>query len=396
MAIVTEILDGPVQLTGIPCWIKVSGGVAPVGSSEYMYLLQVISVDGKLLVEPEPDGITPDENGEVYFDISGIVDQPVKAVFQYPPVGAFVAYPTQAFNIQVKTGESYVDANGTLHEVWGETSEVFQMLKGGVSQRQIANWNKAGTNFFNTYILGGKFLTYRPQSDIVHPTQPVKLWYMLLGEIETTFEVKYYFSDGTNATYSTPVALNGDNLYEFNCNPAHLGVNIQPAGKKVLYFDVKLGFGSDVRRFVYNWDPCERPMFVLFANSIGGVDDVFLSGRMIDKFDVKGDVVNKQPERDVTIFEPVLVVPDSTGQNTWEINSGFKTPTQMLHMRDMLVSRQKWLLYPNLEVTAYTVIPVITPGNQFQLIDRTSDIHDIDIAFAEAEQSQFSFDNRLF
>jgi hypothetical protein len=396
MALTTYIDGGPIQLTGIPCWIQVSGGEAPVGSSEYKYLLQVISEDGKLLTNPDPDAIAPDENGEVWFDISGIVDQPVKAVFQYPPVGPYVAYPTQAFNIQVKAGESYIDANGDLQETWEDPSEVFQMLKGGVSQRQIAIWNKGFKSFYDVYILGGKWLTHRPWGDFVHPAQPVKLWYMLLGEIETTFEVKYYFSDGTNGTYSTPVALSNDNLYEFNCNPAHLGVNIQPAGKKVLYFDVKLGFGSDTRRFEFDWRPVERPFFMFFANSIGGVDDVYLSGRAIEKFNVEGNVVKKPALRDAAIFDPVLVVPNSLGQNAWTINSGPKTGTQMFHLRDLLVSRQKWLVYPSNFVTAYTIIPVTTESGTIDLINRMEDSYSIDINIAEAEQSQFSFDNRLF
>lgn len=397
MALTTEIIGGAVQLTGIPCWIKVSGGSAPVGSSEYKYLLQVISQDGKLLTDPDPDAIAPDQNGEAWFDISGIVDQPVKAVFQYPPVGPYVAYPTQAFNIQVKTGESYIDANGDLQESLGEPSEIFQMLKGGVSQRQIANWNKTGTDFYSTYILGGKWLTHRPWGDFVHPAQPVKLWFMPATDTEgAEFQVKYYFSDGTNATYTAVLNLDTDNLYEFNCNPAHLGVNIQPTGKKVLYFDVKLNAISNSRRFEYDWRPIERPLFMIFANSIGGVDDVFLSGRFIDKFVVEGNTVNKPPLRDNTISDPVLVVPDSLGQNSWTINTGVKTATQMLHLRDLLVSRQKWLLYPNAAVSAYTVIPVIIESGSIELINRQQDLFSIDISVSEAEQSQFSFDNRLF
>lgn len=395
MALVTEILGGPVQLTGIPCWVKVSGGVAPAGSSEYKYLLQVISADGKLLVEPDPDGIAPDANGEVYFDISGIVDQPVKAVFQYPPVDPYVAYPTQAFNIQVKTGETYIDETGEIQTDWGATSDTFQMLKGGVSQRQISLWNAAATNFYNTYILGGKWLTHRPWGDIVHPTQPVKLWYLPVGGLATTFEVKYFFDDNTDATYSTPINLSADNLYEFNCNPAHLGVNIQPEGKKVLHFDVKLGTGSDTRRFAYDWRNIERPLFVMFANSIGGVDDVYFSGKMIEKFNLNGTTIDKPAGRDNTIFDPVLVVPDSQGQNFWVIHSGPKSTSQMLHLRDMLVSRQKWLLYPSNAVTVYTPIPVYTASSEIDLLDRFADLNGNNFTFYEAEQSQFSFDNRL-
>ena len=134
----------------------------------------------------------------------------------------------------------------------------------------------------------------------------------------------------------------------------------------------------------------------MFANSIGGVDDVLFSGRYIDKFTVEGNTVNKQPSRDNTIYDPVLVVPDSLGQNTWTINSGPKTSTQTLHLRDLLVSRQKWLLYPNAAVSAYTVIPVVTESGSIDLINRQEDTYSIDIAVSEAEQSQFSFDNRLF
>jgi len=400
MAITTEILGGAVQLTGIPCWIKVSGGVAPVGSSEYKYLLQVISEDGKLLTEPDPDAIAPDENGEAWFDISGIVDQPVKAAFQYPPVGTYVTYPNQSFNIQVKTGESYIDNIGDLKEVWGATSEVFQMLKGGVSQRQIANWLKTNTNFYETYIQSGKWLTYRPQGDFVHPTQPVKLWFMPDANNLSTLAMAAYYNDGSIETKDIPVFLNTDYLYEFNVNPVQLGYTLEPTGKRMLYFDVWLEYNgsilSDTRRFEFDWRPIERPVFMLFANSIGGVDDVLFSGRYIDKFNVEGNVVNKPALRDNTISDPVLVVASSLGQNTWVINTGFKTTTQMLHLRDLLVSRQKWLLYPNAAVTAYTVIPAITDSGSIDIIDRMEDLHDIDITVSEAEQSQYSFDNRLF
>jgi hypothetical protein len=402
MAITTEIIGGAVQLTGIPCWVKVSGGVAPVGSSEYKYLLQVISEDDTLLTDPDPDAIAPDSNGEVWFDISGIVNQPVKAVFKYPATDAYEIYPKQAFNIQVKTGQSYVDSNGMLQEVWGATSEVFQMLKGGVSHRQIVNWNASGSSFYQTYIQGGKFLTHRPQSDIVHPAQPVKLWFIPDSNNLSTLAMTGYYNDGSSETLTRQVMLNTDYMYEVNANPVHMGFTLEPVGKRMLYFEVWFHYYgsllSDIRRFVFDWRPIERPVFVFFANSIGGVDDVLLSGRMIEKFDVEGNAVRKQPLRDATILDPVLVVPDSLGQNRWTINTGPKSTTQMLHLRDMLVSRQKWLLYPNEAVSAYTVIAVITPGSEIQLIDRSPDQHDIyhvDIAFEEAEQSQFSFDNRL-
>jgi hypothetical protein len=137
-------------------------------------------------------------------------------------------------------------------------------------------------------------------------------------------------------------------LYEFNCNPATLGITLEPEGKRVEYFDVWLEAGgseiSDKRRFTFDWKYCELPLFILFANSIGGVDDVLLSGRMIDKFNLEQSIVQREPQPGDLVTDPTLITPNSLGQNSWIINTGYKTVTQMLHLRDLMVSRQKWLL----------------------------------------------------
>jgi hypothetical protein len=81
-----------------------------------------------------------------------------------------------------------------------------------------------------------------------------------------------------------------DSLTEFNCNPAHLGLQLEPTGKRMLYFDVCIKENdvriSDNRNFYFDWRYCERPYFLLFANSIGGVDDVFMAGYAKEDFSV--------------------------------------------------------------------------------------------------------------
>ena len=119
MSLTTTIQGGQVQLSGNPVLIKLSGGVAPAGATQYQYLLRIISQDGKLYGAPFVDAITPDSSGNATFDISGLVNQPISPVFQYPPNGTYVAYPTQAFNIQVQQGEKYIDANGDDQENTG-------------------------------------------------------------------------------------------------------------------------------------------------------------------------------------------------------------------------------------------------------------------------------------
>ena len=402
MAITAEILGGNVQLTGIPSWIKVSGGAQPENTIEYQYLLKVIDVDSKLLATPDPDGIAPDASGEVMFDISGIVDQPVDAVFQYPPSGAYVAYPTQAFSIKVQPGESYVDNDpnsatyGNIIETWGAESAEFQFLKGGISQRQISEFNKVSSSFYQKYITGGLFLTTRPWGDIVHPTQPVKLFFIPAASSTASFVVTGTYDDGSTDTYSASINFDSTKLYEFNCNPAHLGIELEPDGKRMNFFDVEIDGVSDSRRFAFDWNYCERPLFILFANSIGGVDDVYLAGRMIDKFSLESKTVKRQPARDAKVTDPVLINPSSLGQNKWVINTGYKSVTQMLHLRDMMVSRQRWLLFPNLTMAKYIVIPIIINNSDQDLINRMRDDHNFDLDISEAEKSQYTFDNRIF
>lgn len=400
MALTTTILGDAVQLTGNPVWVKVSGGSIPAGAVDYKYLLKLISSDDVIDGAPFTDAIPPDGSMEAYFNLSGYVDIPVKALFDYPVSSAIVSYPTQAFNVQVQVGETYVDSNGDEQTNWGSTSSVFQMLKGGLNPRQLAMFDTAGTSFYDTYISGGKFLTARPWGNFVHPTQPVKLWFMPTAGASASFKVKAVYTDATEDTYTKAFTLSTDNLYEFNCNPADLGIDMETAESKINFFDVWIEVGgskiSDTRRFTVDWKYCERPFFLLFANSLGGVDDLYLGGRAIEGIKVNGQVVYKPQERGATVFEPTLIVPNRTGQNAWKINSGWKTGTEMLFVRDAMVSRQVWLLYPNSGVTSYTVVPVNIENAQIDLVDRMEDIYNIDFDLAEAHESQFTFDNRLY
>jgi hypothetical protein len=400
MAITATILGEAVQLAGNPVEIKCTGGSIPEGTTNYKILLKVISEDGKLTNFPKTDAITPDINGEALFDISGLVDQPVKAVFQYPPSGPIVSYATQAFNIQIQPGESWMDSEGVTQESWGSISSVFQILKGGISQRQLNMMRDAGTNFYQFYLTSGKFLTARPWGESVHPQQPVKLWFMPIASVSATFNVKGYYNDDSNSTHSTAVNLDKDKLYEFNCNPGLLGLDLEPENKRMKFFEVWLSSGgniiSEVFRFTIDWSYCERPVFMFFANTFGGADDVYLKGFIQDKFNVEGTTVYKPATREDSVYDPTLIVTNKAGQNKWSVNSGFKSLTYIQFLRDLMVTRQAWYAYTNVSQTTRIIIPVIIDNADKLLINRQKDLYAIDIEFSEAHTSQFSFDNRSY
>lgn len=394
MAITITIPDGPVQLSGNQVLVKASGGAAPGGSEEYRITLRVASTDGKLFGAPFIDAIAPDSSGNATFDISGYVDQPVTAVFQMPLSGVVVEYPAQAFKITIEAGEHYIDSNGDLQQPFSGVTTAMTLLKGGLSPRQINALHDADSDFYTKYILGGKWLTARPWGDYVHPSQPVKMWFLPAAPGAATFRVTGYYDDNTNDVAETAVNLNPDKLFEFNCNPVQNGLELEPEGKQMTHFDVVIVGQSDTRRFHFDWRPCEYPVFLMFANTFGGVDDVFFSGSLKEGFTTEGEIATRNPAETDTVFTPTLLNLNKTGQNKWAVNSGPKSISTLQFYRDLLIAKQAWYLYK--PSATFLVIPVIINSADITLFNRADDIYSIEVSFSEAHKSRFSFDNRIF
>jgi len=334
------------------------------------------------------------------FNISGYVDQPVDAQFQYPVSGPVISYPTLAFNVQVQPGESYIDQDGVLVENWGAVSEIFQFLKGGSNPRQLAKWEAEGSNFYKEYLVNGRFLTPRPWAELVIPGQPVKLWFMVVSNKSTTFNVKAYYFDGTSEEYSTPVSLNTDTLYEFNCNPTHLGINPENENKsKIHFFDVWLGSAgaeiSDSRRFQFKHDYIERPLYLFYANSMGGIDDMYFGGYTIEMINTEGNTIYKPQQKEDTIYNPTLLPSKREGKYIWKLNTGYIPTDALPNLSDLFITKQAWLVYPNKAQTSYIFTPVIIEPGSFELLDRKQDLTQISIEVSEAHTLRYGFDNRI-
>jgi hypothetical protein len=406
MAITATIYGGAVQLTGNPIKVKVSGvGTLPAGAIDYKYLLKVISVDSDLVGAPFTDSIVPDASLEAMFDISGYVDQPVNYgsnfPFQFPSGSPVIEHTSQMVEIQVQPGERYIDSDGDLQENLFSVSASFFVLKGGLSQRQLNLWSGAGKTFYSEYLTAKHFLTQRPSGDVIHPTQPVRLWFAPIAGDSVKLDITGYYDDDTTQNYQSSITLDISKLYELNCNPAHsAGMDLYDGVKRMLYFVVKLTKSGatygEVRTFYIDWNYCERPFFIMFQNSLGGIDDVHMAGFAAENYNTEGTVISKPAGDYDTEYDPTLFTPNRKGQNVFRLNTGWKTQTQMRHIRDMLVSQRVWLLYPNLAVSSYTVIPVIVTNTGSELVDYQKDLLSLDIEIAEAHSDQYVFDNRLF
>lgn len=402
MAIEIFIYPSGLALTGNPVWVSFFGDQAPAGATGYKYMLKIESTNNVLTGAPFYEAVAPNSGSFARLNIQGYLDQVVNYSFSYPPVDPCIEHESPMHEVTITAGIRYIDTNGGLVETWNASGTGLTLLKGGVSQRQAAIWKASNQSFYTTYVGAGKFLTQRPQDDFCHPYQPVKLWNYNDGARPVdTLRLVCTYSDGTTVTENIAIAQTTGYLYEMNVNPYHNAIPlVLENGAKLtnwtaaLYLDTALK--SDIRRFQYDLRHCERPFWLLFANSLGGIDDVYLSGYAIEGFKVDGTTVYKPSGFDDTIFGRTLITPGKQGSNAWQINTGWKSSTQMLHLRDLLLSREVWLLYPNSGLTNYYVIPVNIGNTQAELVDRQKDLWAIDLEITEAHNSQFSFDNRLY
>ena len=401
MALEIFVLPNTLALSGNPVWVTFFGDEPPAGVTGYKFMLKIESTNNMLTGAPFYEAVAPSSTYTARLNIQSYLDKAVKYEFSYPVTTACLTYPYHTHVVVITAGISYIDSSGVLHETWNETSKELTLIKGGVSQRQVALWRATNQSFNTVYITAGKFLTQRPQDDIVQPMQPVKLWNFNDGTHEiNTLRLVCRYSDGSTVTENIDIYQESGYLYELNVNPANHAISlVNENGAELLDWSAALynnnTVKSDIRRFAYDLRYCERPFWIMFANSLGGIDDVYLSGYAVENFDVQGDEGYKPVQYDDDIYDRTLVVPNKQARNTWKINTGPKLATQMFHLRDLLVSREVWLIYPSNFVTAYHVIPVNITNNQVEIIDRKLDHYSLDIEITEAHSSQFNFDNSL-
>jgi len=400
MSLTISIPSG-ITLSGNPVWVNFFGDPAPEFSTGYMFMLKIESTNNVLVGAPFYEAVAPDPGAFARLNIQGYLDRIVNYSFTYPPVNPCEQYDNPVHEVTITAGIRYVNTYGILFETWNETGSKLTLLKGGVSQRQLAIWNATNQTFYNTYIGAGKFLTQRPQSDFCHPYQPVKLWNYNDGTRPVNIlRLVCSYNDNTSETTNIEITQETNYLYELNVNPCHNSIDLENEnGAKLLSWSAALyddnTLKSDIRYFQYDHRYCERPFWLMFANSLGGIDDVYLSGFAVEEFEVDGESVYKPAQYNATKFDRTLVIPNKQGQNVWKINTGPKSATQMFHLRDLLVSREVWLIYPSNLVTFYNVIPVNITNTSVEIVDRQNDLYSMTIEMAEAHTSQFNFDNRL-
>lgn len=399
MALSLSIPGGAVQLSGNPIWCKVSGASAPAGSRNYELLLKITSTDGVLKGGPFIDSIAPDANGEALFDISGYVNQPMPVNFEWPMVGAVKAYIDAAYNISVIFGEYYIDSNDVPQTTWAHSdySQNVQIIKGVLPDIEVAEYNDAETTFFEEWIEKGRFLTRQPDNMRVSPAQPVKLF--LMSPYANNQDVIFYITakyaddpDGELTEYFTHNSeLFRDGLFEFNASPAHNGIPSVKEGKQMVSFQVGFvnladpGFGAvDLRNYLVDHSYHEHNNYLFSANSLGGMDVLYLTGEVKISTEIAGTEGYKPLPQGASARTHTVVTTSRSGRRKYTVNSGYKSKAEILGFEDVYLSRALWLLYNGM------LIPVTLTNKDYLLYDSMEDVDSVELELMEGHNRKFA------
>jgi len=395
---------GAVQLSGNPIQIIVP--TAPeliIGKSSFKRLLKITCAE--LMGSPFIEEIAPCLTGSPArliskFDISGLVDQPVNYEFNFPAVGVITDHRALEFNVSIDTGEVWIDADGNRQEHWNNLpapENSIRILKGKLRSHELALLNEMGKNFNSEYINKGKFLTHLPNVQKVSPTQIVKLWYLSRypGYVEAQWHCNV--TQMTNYGPHTFTKLKGDlmldpnsGLLEFNVNPLFMGHQGTDTDQYPIYhFSFWLTKKSDnsmiseVRTFEVDNSYYETSFTFLYVNPLSGIDCIRLTGEHTQNLNASSEIVFIPVPVGSGTKTASLKTVSVTGQQSWEINTGHKTRSEMISLRDFLESKDCWMVDPD---NTSRLIPVLIEKDNFKLYDSSEDIQSLNLKITEAHR----------
>jgi hypothetical protein len=393
-----SITGGLVHLSGNPIQITLTSPISLENFGKLNRKLCIkVSCDA-LLGSPFVEEIAPIINGfslDSVFDISGFIDQPVTYYFDFPAVGVVTAHPKLAFTVSIDIGEVWTDLSGDRHVAWNNlsTNNTLTVIKGKLRPYELGILNDSGKSFASEYIDGGKFLTHLPNKQVVSPTQSVKLWYLSRWtnihnaqwnlSIATDLSIDHFFTSGE-------VILNPiSGLLEFSVNPAFIGFNMGPGEKFISYtfwLSDSDGDISERRSYIIDNTYYEKAFSFIYVNPLSGVDSIWLTGQYSEGLKTESEVAYRTVPVSSGSKVASQIAISSGSQRSWELNSGPKSQTEILALRDFLSAKQCWMVDPNPELLGQKLIPVnIEPGDH-KLFDSAEDIQSLNLKITEAHR----------
>jgi hypothetical protein len=388
------ITGGLVHLSGNPIQITLTKPF-DVDYKTNLKLCLKVTCDA-LMGSPFVEEITPTAVGLGFvsvFDISGFLDQPVTYNFSFPATGAANPHDLLAFHVTLDIGEVWNNIlDGSRQVAWMgiSTNNQIRVIKGKLRPYELGLLNDAGKNFYSQYINGGRFLTHLPNYQKVAPGQIPLLWY--LSRWSESHDITAHLKVNTdNKVAHIPMTQNFTlwditGLVDFAVEPVFWGFRLD-AGERIESYEFWLtdwsGDVSEHRTFLVDNRYCEKSFLFYYVNPLSGVDCIWLTGPYSEGLKTESEIAYREVPVPGGSKVASQIAISSSSQRSWELNTGPKSRSEILALRDFLSARQCWMEDPD---NAQKLIPVIIESSDHKLFDSGEDIQSLDIKILEAHK----------
>ncbi|OUJ71988.1 SprB repeat-containing protein, partial [Hymenobacter crusticola] len=306
------------------------------GSNEFIQI-------GTVLEQPA------DADGRTVFQVEELLDDYLG--WHVPAVGdVYVRLATPLFRrFYLKYAELYGDP-----PVRAATQVLTQhmVLRGGLS-----SYEHVAQTYQDVYRPAVQpFLTWQPNQKPVALDQPEYL-YFLVDSAATSLQlwVRWFYDDGTNAERNVATHT-GLSRYEVHCLPAgylQLGLNnAEQADRHIERYQVWVTdsdgvLRSEVRHYLLDRRPVLQRRYLVFANSLGGMDTVAMVGEGQLDVEVTGEEVQRSPVPFPDPLDGDQLVLDRTLRPVLKLGSGVRDNARewMAVQQELLLSKRVLLLY---------------------------------------------------
>lgn len=391
MALTITIPGGNVQLSGNKVLVNVVNSRTNV--SDQYTKLKITCTSGNISGGPWTDSIC---GTNVQFDLMAIVDAPLK--YEFDIDGGFDHSRDALFaEFTLEAGESFVDTDDEYQEVWpAEAVANISTISGGLNKLELARLNYLRTNFYNHYIVAGRFLsemnyaTTEQEKEIVvnDITHPVKMWYIVSEQPPTSMKVLWHFTDGTEYESTIPWwTVNAKKIVELNLHEFAQEEFISPHDTKTIQWYkasiVTGGVANANCKVIVTGQYTETHEELYIRTRLSPVEVINCYGEVAEKITTNKETYTKSGSDSLSIFERTVNAKKGETIMPFIINTGFKTLTERRWIKQLLENEEAWLKSERLPPLGngknYGFAPVIISPGSFDIDTSSDDLMNIEI-----------------
>lgn len=282
---------------------------------------------------------------------------------------------------------SNVVGDKIIQSAW-YTEENFKtkIVRGGLSRMMVAYLSSIAQKPCDYFYNNKKFVSWMPDNAVVHPRQPIRLFFFNKEAAALTLKSKVYFTDGTNQTitYNTNPAL----LLECAVGGMDLRLQNIDINKIIERYTIWLessSWTSEEKTFVMDHSYYEFNDLFFFRNSLGFFETFWSRGYRNEGLRVNREESSRAYA--VAKFRKGSLFSNrGSFSRPFSSNTGYLTLSMKNWVADFLNSPDVFL------PAGFSINPVIIEGGSPSLAKGGSDLFSADYKFKIAHEEKFFSD----